>query len=130
MGSFPTIHGVRALQEQQRTGELTVATQQAIAARVLAFAADEGGLERVNARRLALMYDAALCDLIAQKTVEELDRRGTIFTQDAQYLPVLRSLATFLNTKRLHLTALGLSPTKGEPLPNVGEILNGEEPTP
>lgn len=109
----PRIHGVRSLGDERdahRHGEpLSAATDLAIRDRVAEIAADHrGGLDQYSGVERPLLKDLALCDNIIDTIVAELGRRGGILDADGAPLPVLKCLATFMNTKRLHAVALGL----------------------
>src|SRR5215468_8613376 len=124
--AYNPIHGVRALAVQRQRGVLPADTQIAVEERARELAADQGS--EPTAREWSLLRDMALCDLICERTVAELARRGTIFTEQGEYWPVLKQLATFLNTKRLHALALGLRPEpEVERLPNVASLLEDED---
>jgi hypothetical protein len=126
-GRWATVHGVRALQEERhhhQLGEpLSEATALAIRDAVLEYAVDRGGLENCNHVELSLISDMALCDLIRDHVLAEAIRRQTLFGADGQLLPMFKSLATYMNTKRLHAMALGLRPEPADRLPSLQDYL-------
>jgi hypothetical protein len=131
MGTTTT--GVRSLEVQRYSGNIKPATQAVIQSRVLELAEDQGGLKRLSARELSLLRDAALCDLIIERAVEALDAADTLFVETAEglaFLPVLRGLATFMNTKRLHFVKLGLRPKREKRIRNPHAAMARKRRTP
>ena len=111
----PRTHGVRSLQVQRQVGQFDADTEAAVTAIVLEYAQDSGGLERLSNRELALLRDAAICELIVSEAFGYARRCGSIFQKNGQLLPVLdRNLLAYANTKRLNLVAVGLRGDRAE----------------
>lgn len=106
-------HGVRQAEKERSRhrhgGALSPQTSRVVALRVADLAVQQrGGLEHFSGLEAAMLKDFAFCDCIVDLGIEELERRGTVVDAEGNPLPILKALATFMNTKRLHGVALGL----------------------
>jgi hypothetical protein len=120
----PVLHHMRRLSTARRTGELDEESEAAVCAKVNEYAADGGGLQSLSNRELAILRDAAICDLIIAEAFAYARRRGSIFRRDGQLIPVLdRNLLAYMNSKRLGLVALGLRPDRADTVPSLQEYL-------
>lgn len=112
----PVGHGAAQLTSRRtpsrRHVPLPSGTEAAVQAAVRSMAKDRGGLSCCNAVERAILRDMGLLSLVSVRVIEEVERRGTIFTADGDLLPVFKSLATFMNTFRLHALAIGIRPER------------------
>lgn len=120
-----TTHNVRSLETQRERGTIEAETWVAINTLVAEWVADAGRSHAVTERERALLEDAALCKLIVRRAIEHMSTRKTIFRngKGGQLLPVLERLATFMNTTRLNLVAVGLRPDRTDRVPSLQEYL-------
>lgn len=123
-------HGVAKLAAARRGGVLDEESEAAVCARMNEYAADAGGLQNLSNRELSIARDVAIVDLLITEIFAYARRRGSIFLRNGQLIPVLdRNLATYLNTKRLHLVALGLKPDRSDKTPTLTEYMASKQTT-
>ncbi len=125
--SRPVEHNVRGLESQRRRflagKSLPSETYAAVERRAKDLARGRGGLRKCNGVERHLYFDMALVALIRDAVLDEVDRRGTLFTDEGALLPVFTALATFLNTGRLHAMALGIKPDVASSTPSLDAYL-------
>jgi hypothetical protein len=123
-GRWTEQHGVRALQEERRQHHLgvplSVDTWMAIGERVEQYLADR---PEPNTVERSMFVDMALCDAIRDASIDEAARRKTLFDSDGALLPVFKTLATYLNSKRLHAVALGIRVDRADKVPSLATYL-------
>lgn len=83
---------------------------------------DKGGIESISTAQLGLINNERITKGVILLIAEKLSEAG-MFTDKGEVKPYLKCFATYLNTSRLNLMALGLERRKPEPLETIDTVI-------